>query len=111
QNSMPLYEQSLRTRVDQFYADLQMGKYADAEKLVTDATKANFRERRKNPFLSFGLDAIRFDPPGSSAPQKAEVTVKLEVFTPGSTVPIRASETTNWVANANTWELEQPKVV
>ena len=105
----PLYEQSLRTRVQQFYSYMQLSQYADAAALVTKATRDNFQNTHRNPFLSFSLGTIRFEPAGSPAPKKAEVTVDLQVFPFGATATLHAAEATAWVQEGNNWYMEAPK--
>jgi hypothetical protein len=104
----PAYEQSLRARVQQYYGYMQQGKYTEAATLVTKATRDNFQNTHKGPFLSFNLDTIRFDPPGSPSPKKAEVTVMLETFPFGSVSTLHSPETTNWVRLGEIWSLEAP---
>jgi hypothetical protein len=106
--SLPPYEESLRARVQQYYGFLQLGKFAEASTLVTRGTRENFQNTHKGPFLSFTLDAIHFDPAGSTAPRKAAVTVQLEVFPFGAVSTLHAPETTNWTRVGEIWYLEAP---
>jgi hypothetical protein len=106
----PVYEQALRNRVEQFYSLMQLSRFADAEVYVTEATRQNFIDQPKGPFLSFEISTIKFEAKANATPDKAEVTVQQEVFVPPAPAPIRATSVTTWIRIGDTWMLQAPKV-
>jgi hypothetical protein len=95
--------------VQQYYSYMQLGKFGEASAMVTKATRNNFLNTHKGPFLSFEFSTIRFDPADSANPQKAEVTVQLETFPFGAVAPVHSPETTAWILEGKAWYLEAPE--
>jgi hypothetical protein len=109
-DAAPGYEQALRARVEGFYGLLQVGKYVEAEAYITEASRQNFRDWPKGPFLSFEITAFKFETKQSGTPDRVQVTVEQQVFVPPSPAPVAAQSITNWLRVGDTWVLDAPKV-
>jgi len=98
-------EESLRTRVEQFYAALQQGNWAQAEKCLTKESRPIFRNQEKKPVAGYQIDSIKLDPSGNTA----TVVVTVPTILPIAPQPILKAQKTQWRLLRGVWYCEFSK--
>lgn len=97
-------EQSLRKRVEQFYVDLQLGHWEQAEAYFSKDSRESFRKQAKRSPLGFQVGSIKLDPNG----QEATVVVQTQASTRFSTTPLTLPQTTHWRWVDGVWYVAVP---
>jgi len=95
-------ENALRSRVEEFYSLLQLGKWNEAEAYITEETRAEWRQEAKSRFTGFDVQSLALDPDGKSA----KVIVRVYTPNPRLSTPIPFAQTTPWRVVGGRWFCE-----
>jgi len=98
-------EQSLRSRVEQFYSAVQQGDWPRAEKYLTKDSKPIFRAQSKKPVLGYQIQSIQLAPDEHAA----SVVVQIPFMSAAAPRPFLVPKTTQWRLINKGWYLEIPK--
>lgn len=103
---VPKQEQALRTRVEEFYSLLQLGRREQAEAFVSAESKENFASAWNNSsILGFQVESVKFDPDGRAA----TVLVRVDIFIGFSPKPVSLPRTLRWRLAQDNWYVVVPK--
>ncbi len=99
-------EQELQGRVQEYYSLLQVGRWAEAERYLTEDSKENFRNQQKSPFVGFEIKSVKLEPDGKTATTLVLVQTLVPAF---SLTPMPVSSTTSWRLVQGAWYAVIPK--
>ena len=102
QNQAPA---KLRSRVEEFYSLLQVGRWNEAEAYLSEESKENFRSQNKTPFAGFKMVSIKMERDG----QEAEALVHIQFYTGLPPTLVLAARTTRWRRVDGVWYVDIPK--
>jgi uncharacterized protein DUF1573 len=97
-------EATLRARVQQFYALLQMRQIARAETYATKDSRERLRDQTQNPFLGFKVGTVLVEPDGKSG----KVSVELTVMAPYAGAPMPFERKSDWTLEDGEWRIIVP---
>ena len=95
----------LRSRVEEFYSLLEVGRWNEAEAYLSQESKENFRSQNKTPFAGFKIDSIKMERDG----QEAQALVHIQFYAGLPPTLLLAARTTRWRRVDGVWHVDIPK--